>query len=82
MCGIHDVRMDEGRNPAAEIEEAGLSTGISPGEPSPEYRSSSQQQGEARVQSTIQRFVMQRPLVAIGGAVVAGFIVGRILSRT
>lgn len=29
----------------------------------------------------LRRFVLERPIVAVGGALVAGFLVGRILSR-
>lgn len=34
-----------------------------------------------RLRAEVRRFIADRPLVALGGALVAGFVVGRILSR-
>lgn len=72
---LEDIeRTEELRSSAFNVEEPGLGdTGPWVGEVP--------QQGEARARAGLRSFVIQRPITALVGALAAGFIVGRILSR-
>lgn len=72
---IEDIeRTEELRSTALGIEEPGFDeSGL--------HEREMPQQGEARAQAGLKSFIIQRPLVAVVGALAAGFIVGRILSR-